>query len=133
MVGIDQLFGDEGDDYLFGDAYNAAAGVQGGNDTLHPGTGNDHMWGGRGADTFDFNVYQNGVKILDVGHDTIYDFDPMGGDTIDILAFQLGSFANLNLHDNTNGDAVLRLGDNASITFIGVHTTQFSASDFWTF
>lgn len=69
-TGDDQLYGDEGDDELWGGR---------GNDLLVGGQGNDILTGLTGADTFQFNAFEEGP-------DTITDFDQLQGDTLEILA-----------------------------------------------
>ncbi len=66
--GNDLLEGDVGDDELLGGP---------GNDTLIGGKGNDTLDGGDGADVFKYTDIQDGI-------DTILDFKPNNGDTIDI-------------------------------------------------
>ena len=95
--GNDQLFGDDGRDTLFGgygdDALNGGAG----NDSLWGGTGSDTLQGGTGADTFNFgrsvdSTSRTTEQVQAVtsdaddtaGVDTILDFNPAGGDRIDV-------------------------------------------------
>ena len=65
--GADSLWGGTGDDTLSGDA---------GDDLLDGGSGADTLTGGPGADVF---VFRDGA-----GADRIADFDPAGGDRIDL-------------------------------------------------
>ncbi|HKK23764.1 MAG TPA: hypothetical protein VJ947_08765, partial [Pseudohaliea sp.] len=140
--GPDILYGGEGDDSLDGGA---------GDDLLFSRNGNDTLSGGPGDDTF-FNDNPTGRVLLsgDEGQDAFYnlsgDATISGGDGSDIInitfdsghvrleSFELGidwlyiSSGLLKGEEtprtayNADGDAVLWLDDDASVTFAGLDT-----------
>jgi hypothetical protein len=67
-----------------------------------------------------------------IGHDTIYNYDPVN-DQIDLIGYAgFATFGDVQAHmaDDANGNAVLTLADGQSITLDGVNTASFTASDF---
>lgn len=131
--GNDFICGGAGDDYLYGDAYGMTANVTGGNDTLCGGAGNDHLWGGKGADVFQFVEYTGpgGALLTNTGTDYIHDFSHAEGDKIEIATEVAFRFSDLNITENSNHDAVIHLLEGSTVTVIGVHANQLTASDFW--
>jgi hypothetical protein len=107
----------------------------GGNDIINGGRGGDTMVGdgshfgfgtGDGDDVFVFNKHS--------GDDTIYDFGQTVGnrDTMDVSAYHFHDFADLQdqISDNINGDAVIQLSADDSITVAGVASNQLTQNDF---
>jgi Ca2+-binding RTX toxin-like protein len=123
----DRITGDAGANRLDGgagaDALNGAAG----NDSLIGGLGNDMLTGGLGADVFIFN----GAGF---GQDTITDFWAGVGrtDRAQLIGTDIHSVADLISHAvETSAGVVLSVNNGAdSITFAGLHLTQFHADDF---
>ena len=108
------LNGQAGDDTLNG---------EGGNDTLIGGLGNDILIGGAGADTFIFNDGD--------GTDTIVDFEA-GVDSIDLRDFgpDFDVAGALSSAQQDGDDAVLSLGDTASVRFADFDVDSLSQNDF---
>lgn len=113
---INRLDGGAGEDDLDGDD---------GNDTLVGGTGNDTLTGGEGNDVFIFEANS--------GHDTITDFEAGPGrtDRVWLRDHEFDDFSDLasSLEDSDTG-TMLTLGDNTSIFFEGIHSTEFVSDDF---
>src|SRR5207302_4782808 len=87
-------------------------------------SGDDNLTGSSGHDQF--------VFAQPIGHDTIYNYDPVN-DQIDLIGYAgLSSFADVQAHtaDDANGNAVITLADGQSITLEGVHTASLTAGDF---
>ncbi|SFR33172.1 calcium-binding protein [Litoreibacter janthinus] len=151
--GNDIIDGGSGDDFIFGRKGNNDLFGGAGNDTVNTGDhtssadggtgddlivarlkkGGDHtLTGGEGADTFEF-VYQTSKKSSDL---TITDFE-LGVDDMIIggMAGQDWLSANLAFADafgldivtEVDGNAVLEIGFNDSITFEGVSEAEFMA------
>ncbi|ESQ93514.1 hypothetical protein ABAC460_00160 [Asticcacaulis sp. AC460] len=99
---INSLFGNDGDNVING------------------GGAGDLLWGGIGADTFDFDA---GCRS-----DNIYDFDATEGDKIDISAFTGGvAYSNgVTIHD-FGGVAQIILGGG---NFVWVHNTNAADAGF---
>ena len=76
-AGDDQLIGGKGDDLLAGQIGDDQLLGGQGDDVLLGGKGDDTLDGGGGADVFKYTSIEDGV-------DTIQDFNPGNGDTIDI-------------------------------------------------
>jgi Ca2+-binding RTX toxin-like protein len=72
--GNDELYGGKGDDILYG---------QGGDDLLAGGEGNDLLYGGAGADTFKWELNDQGTADQPAT-DTVMDFNASEGDVLDI-------------------------------------------------
>ena len=133
--GNDTLSGGKGKDYLDGGAGNdllkGGAGADtliggAGADTLIGGKGNDVLTGGKGRDTF---VFESGS-----GHDIITDFQggPGKGDVISFTSGQFSNFKNVLAHaeNNANGDAVITIDANTTITLTGFGVEDLHKSDF---
>lgn len=84
--GNDVLDGGAGDDILIGNTGNDLLAGQIGDDQLLGGQGDDVLLGGQGADTLDGGGGADVFKYTDIqdAGDTILDFNPNQGDTIDI-------------------------------------------------
>jgi Ca2+-binding RTX toxin-like protein len=110
--GNDVLDGKGGDDFLFGGN---------GNDHLIGGDGNDRLTGGKGNDTF--------VFAAGFGHDVVTDFSH--GDRIEFDGHLFHDF-----HDvlastrEVNGNAVITLDHNDTITLQGVNLHDLHAHNF---
>ncbi|GEO15645.1 family 16 glycosylhydrolase [Microvirga aerophila] len=115
--GADTLSGSQQDDVIFG---------YGGNDWLEGLRGNDTLNGGSGIDKF---VYRTASS----GHDIILDFEPNGGNLVQVskLAAGVKNFSQLyrNIND-VSGEAVLKLADGGTVTFVGVRKAQLAYDDF---
>jgi Ca2+-binding RTX toxin-like protein len=98
--GTDQLYGGLGEDKLRGGRGDDVIDAGDGNDIVNGGKGSDTLWGGVGADTFIFNTVEN-APAGPLVYDEIADFDPLGGDTIDVRAFGLPGLAYDLLSDTT--------------------------------
>ena len=91
--GSDFVEGGPGDDRCYGggddDSYDILDGLNG-NDTLYGGGGGDSIYGGIGADKMyggdggDYFAYNTVNESNPRQHDVIVDFDPDGGDKIDL-------------------------------------------------
>ena len=148
--GDDLVQGGPDDDILDGGAGNDVLEGGPGNDTLITRSGNDSLFGGDGDDRF-FNDNPDGMVLLsgDDGHDTFYnlsgDATIIGGEGSDLINvyfesghvqienFELGIdwliISSGLLTDDTlrtdytdQGDVVLWLDNDASITFVGLTT-----------
>ncbi|MEP3264689.1 MAG: CHRD domain-containing protein [Hyphomicrobiales bacterium] len=121
--GADNLSGNSGVNVLNGQAGDDTLNGEGGNDTLIGGLGNDTLIGGAGADTFIFNEGD--------GIDTIVDFEA-GVDSIDLRDFGpdfdvAGALSNA---QQDGDDAVLSLGEAASVRLAGIDVDSLSENDF---
>jgi Ca2+-binding RTX toxin-like protein len=72
-AGDDRIDGGDGNDVLDGGT---------GDDILVGGLGQDTLLGGAGKDTFEFNSVNESPAVT--GYDTISDFNPLEGDTINL-------------------------------------------------
>ncbi len=87
-------------------------------------SGDDNLTGAGGNDLF--------VFAQPIGHDTIYNFNP-ATDTVDLIGVAgIGSFSDIqaNVADDANGNAVITIGPDETITLHGVHAASLTASDF---
>ncbi|KQW23053.1 hypothetical protein ASC80_06970 [Afipia sp. Root123D2] len=94
-----------------------------GNDAIFATNGSDNLTGNTGHDTFVFNDL--------AGTDVITDFH-QGDDHIQLCATDVADFSALlaMTSDNTNGDAVIAVSAQDSITLLGVHKAALTANDF---
>jgi hypothetical protein len=107
----DQVFAAKGDDILLGRA---------GDDKLNGAEGDDRLSGGLGADTF---VFAQGF-----GHDTVTDFDAIGGiGHQDLIAGV--SFAEVAVKGH-HGDTIIDLGGGDTLTLVGVNKHDIDITDF---
>ena len=84
--------------------------------------GDDNLTGAGGNDTF--------VFAQPIGNDTIYSFNA-ASDMIDLTGFAgIGSYGDLHIADNANGNAAITLGNGETITLAGVDASALSAGDF---
>jgi Ca2+-binding RTX toxin-like protein len=126
------LLGGEGNDSFTGSFDNDVIDGGAGSDVISSLHGNDVQTGGAGGDTF---VLRGDLRIAfrGIGDDAITDFQT-GLDRIEIETFStpgFSSFANIaaNLADGPNG-AVLTVGDEGTVTFLGLSAASLSAADF---
>jgi VCBS repeat-containing protein len=83
--------------------------------------GDDHLTATASNDLF--------VFAQPVGHDVIYSFDAQS-DKIDLIGFGATTFGDIHIADDADGNAVITLGANETITLEGVHTASLTAGDF---
>ena len=86
--------------------------------------GDDHLTGSGSGNLF--------VFAQPIGNDIIYNFNATS-DKIDLIGFNnIASFADIqgNITDDANGNAVITIGANETITVYGVHAASVTASDF---
>ncbi|RQR33341.1 Ig-like domain repeat protein, partial [Burkholderia sp. Bp9143] len=87
-------------------------------------SGDDQLTGSAGHDLFVFSQ--------PIGNDTLHTFD-LAADKIDLVGFTgIASFSDVQTHlaDDANGNAVLTLGDGATITVTGVHSADLTSDNF---
>ncbi|RQS08825.1 Ig-like domain repeat protein, partial [Burkholderia sp. Bp8998] len=87
-------------------------------------SGDDQLTGSAGHDLF--------VVSQPIGNDTLHTFD-LAADKIDLVGFTgIASFSDVQTHlaDDANGNAVLTLGDGATITVTGVHSADLTSDNF---
>lgn len=129
-LGSDQLYGGDGVDVLDGGDGNDVLDGGSGNDRLVGGAGNDQLVGGLGADQLfggagaDIFVFRSaGVStVATASRDTIFDFDGVSGDRIDLRAID----ANVRTAAN---DAFTLIGSEAFSKVAGELRYQQSAGD----
>lgn len=87
--------GNAGNNYIVGNSQRNVLFGNGGNDTLNGGEGNDVLFAGRGPDRKPTHFEFSGK----LGHDTLRDFNPFGGDIIDLRPFNrvVGGHGNFNI------------------------------------
>ena len=115
-AGNDTLYGGSGDDYLIGGK---------GSDSLYAGLGNDVLKGGSSADYFIF-------AYVDGSSNTISDF-ASGEDVVMLTGVAAGAntFSSIMASATTaNGNTTLHLGNDTTITFLGVDLYDLNTSDF---
>lgn len=110
--GNDVLDGGAGDDILIGNTGNDLLAGQVGDDQLLGGQGDDVLLGGQGADTLDGGGGADVFKYTDIqdAGDTILDFKPNQGDTIDISELldgysesdPIGNWVKAEVNDSSN-------------------------------
>ena len=129
---FDVLFGDAGDDTLIGGSGNDRLYGGSGRDILTGGTGTDVLAGGSGDDTLTGHSGSDDfVFAPGMGADTVTDFKP-GTDDIDLTAFLFADFDAVasRLTTSQNGDTVMTLGDDETVTLVGVDALYLDAGDF---
>ncbi|KWI03853.1 Ig-like domain repeat protein, partial [Burkholderia stagnalis] len=87
-------------------------------------SGDDQLTGSAGHDLF--------VFAQPIGNDTLHNLD-LAADKIDLVGFTgITSFSDVQAHmtDDANGNAVIALGDGATITVAGVHATDLTSDNF---
>ncbi|MXN77346.1 Ig-like domain repeat protein [Burkholderia sp. 4701] len=87
-------------------------------------SGDDQLTGSAGHDLF--------VFAQPIGNDTLHNLD-LAADKIDLVGFTgITSFGDVQAHmtDDANGNAVIALGDGATITVTGVHATDLTSDNF---
>ncbi|MBR8255902.1 Ig-like domain repeat protein, partial [Burkholderia ambifaria] len=87
-------------------------------------SGDDQLTGSASHDLFVFSQ--------PIGNDTLHTFD-LAADKIDLVGFTgIASFSDVQAHlaDDANGNAVITLGDGATITVTGVHSADLTGDNF---
>ncbi|WP_244098837.1 beta strand repeat-containing protein [Burkholderia ambifaria] len=87
-------------------------------------SGDDQLTGSAGNDLFVFSQ--------PIGNDTLHTFD-LAADKIDLVGFTgIANFSDVQAHlaDDANGNAVITLGDGATITVTGVHSADLTGDNF---
>lgn len=126
--GNDQAFGEAGDDVLRGNSGDDVLHGQGGKDVIFGGAGVDQLFGGESADRF---VFQPGD-----GADSIIDFRQSDGDLIDLRAFNISTFfeldfvASLSSTAKFGGDTLIDLGGGDVLTVKHVELSGLGDADF---
>lgn len=127
--GADTLFGNKNDDDV--DGGKGADEIDGGdgNDTLDGGSGggDDQLTGGKGKNQFEF-------EANNFGDDQILDFDA-GKAKTDRISFDDDVFADFAsvkaaAEDNADGDVVITVDGDSSVTLVGVSEADLRAYDF---
>jgi len=127
-LGDDRLYGGQDDDLLYGGqgADTLVGGI--GDDTLQGGVGNDLISTGAGHDVV--------VVSAGGGVDTISDFDGASGDVVRVAAnlngTEIDGFVELRAaaEDNADGDVMVTLGGDNTLTLAGVAASQLQADWF---
>jgi Ca2+-binding RTX toxin-like protein len=138
-VAADTIFGGSGDDIIRAFATNASAStasdiiiggdgrdvIQGSDavDTIDGGAGDDFLTGNRGADAFVYLAVEGNL-----GNDIITDFET-NGDVVQLVGFGAGFDPLASLTDGDLG-AVLDLGNDSSIVFLGRRAVEFNEGSF---
>jgi Ca2+-binding RTX toxin-like protein len=135
--GNDTLIGGDGNESLYGDArgysFVSPGSITGGTDNLNGGAGDDQLWGGPNNDRFVFNVGSGNDVINDFNQgNSVVGSTVIEHDIINLIAYSIGGFDALKavISDDSNGNAVIHLSANDSLTLVGVHTGALQASDF---
>jgi Ca2+-binding RTX toxin-like protein len=126
-------YGNDDDNYLYGNSFANNLGgyngidyikAAGGKDKVDGGYGDDHLWGGSDNDTFRFHG--------DFGHDMIHDFKAGGDlDIIELDHNQFADFAAVQAAMVANiGSVSIVLDANNTIHLSGVNAADLTASDF---
>lgn len=116
----DILFGGDGDNVIYG---------QGGDDRIVGGGGGDHLYGGSGADVFAFDSRSGadvifGFEIDGAGHDVF-------GVQTNVNGSGIVNYATLVMHATDVGaNLVIDLGGGNTVTLVGLHVADLSASLF---
>lgn len=132
-AGKDNVFGGGGDDIVRGGDLGDKLCGNGGDDSIEGGAGWDLLIGGRGDDTLNGGPGGD-VFVMAPGHgfDTIEDFGD-GSDTMDLQAFGLSNFADLQstytVRDAANGTRI-DFGGGDVLLVLGVPVGQLSNDDF---
>jgi hypothetical protein len=86
-------------------------------------SGDDTLTGSSGHDTF--------VLSQPIGNDVVHSFD-VSSDVIDLISYGWQNFSDVQAHtaDDANGNAVITLADDQTITLDGVHAADLTAANF---
>jgi Ca2+-binding RTX toxin-like protein len=131
--GGDDLEGGAGDDIIFGESGNDSMVGEEGDDVLEGGAGNDQLdgytgvdlfTGGAGADSFFFRPGDSGVKFGT--RDIIIDFDPNGGDEIQLHFFDGLEFIDT---DAFSAEDQVRYVQKSGNTYVQISTDADAASE----
>ncbi|MES9857027.1 MAG: type I secretion C-terminal target domain-containing protein [Sedimenticola sp.] len=117
-AGEDELGGGKGDDLLVGGEDDDTLTGGRGDDTLMGGQGDDHLYGEEGADTF---LYKAGQ----MGHDTIHDFMPGQGDTIDLDAL----YDSLGIGDGSRVVEAIESNSGSTVLKVGTYDVSGGFAD----
>lgn len=101
--GNDMLLGGDGRDFIIGGEGSDTIYGGAGDDWLHGDLGADTIWGGGGADSFGFNYLTH--SRADLGIDTIMDFEPWNGDTLQLRPLDADEGFQLVAPDAATGQA----------------------------
>ena len=130
-MGDDRLFGGRGDDELYGGEGNDTLKGGAGADTLRGGSGDDKLDGGAGADVLHGGIgYDTFIFASGHGEDTITGFRD-GRDLIDITAFGLPDFDDLDVSPDPDG-VIIDLSEHGGGTILleGFDIAGLDAADF---
>ena len=130
-AGGDRLIGDGGDDFLIGNADADRLWGGAGDDTLWGGRGDDRLVGGAGDDRLEGGAGDD-VFVFGPGHgsDTIARFTD-GEDRIDLRAFGLAGYADLDVRSGPEGVRLDLSGrDGGTVLLAGFDAAALDASDF---
>lgn len=128
--GNNTLMGGAGDDTLHGDGQNDLLIGGAGSDRLYANGGDDTLYGGDG-DWLN-GYFGHDLYIIETGgHVTIDGFAAVGssGDVIDLSAFAVGRFEDLNLQAS-GPHTVIDLGDDQSVTLLDIAPGALDEDDF---
>jgi Ca2+-binding RTX toxin-like protein len=127
----DEVYGNQGDDLVFGGQGDDLVFGGQGDDQIYGNLGDDQIYGNAGTDTLVGGAGQDTFAFFGNGTDTVQDFE--AGDTIGIQSNVNGTgveaFEDLEISDE-GGNAVIDLGDGASVTVEGVAPSDLTAGDF---
>ena len=85
--------------------------------------GDEYLTGSTGSDLF--------VISQPIGNDVIYNFNALSGQDPIMVGFdQVTNFSDLQIADDANGNAVVTVGSEETITLHGVDATALTASNF---
>jgi len=138
--GADQIFGRSGEDTIRGGAGADIVNGGGAADLITAGPGNDTVQADAGNDVIllgdgdDLILPGVGADLLvavsgQTGDDTIFSFRPGEGDRLDLSALGVFSEADLAaITTDSAGSAVVTLGADASLTFVGLNLAALAAT-----
>ncbi|WP_310619715.1 VCBS domain-containing protein [Flexibacterium corallicola] len=125
VVPLEFIGNDAAETFLGGDSADTING-NGGDDIITGGAGDDQLTGGTGNDIFVFNAG-------DTGHDIITDFTA-GAGSEDVIEFETAQFADfdtvLAAAADVDGDTVITIDADTSVTLTGVQVSDLHQDDF---
>jgi VCBS repeat-containing protein len=120
----DQLLGEAGSDVLYGEAGMDTLWGGEGDDSLHGGAGQNVLTGGSGNDRFVVTAHSGAQdRITDLEGDNL-------NERIDLRAFTISTFQNLNMADNADGHAVISLSNGQSVVVETLSSSQLDSQHF---